>query len=139
LLYEGLAASVSHSAFTGVRNGADVLLKTMFIALGGRNGLLVFGVLSLGACVALVVRDYRRHPGPLSFRVLGGMVAESMVYAALFAVVAGTLTTLLLHPTLAVVQGSTSPLDRMPLTTQLVVSLGAGVYEELLFRVVLVS
>lgn len=139
LLYEGLAAFVSHSVLAGVRNGADVLLKTMFIALGGRNGLLAFGVLSLGAAVALVVRDLRRHPGPLSSRVLGGMMVESLAYAVVFGFVAATLTTLLLRPALAVVQGSASPLEHLPLATQLVVSLGAGVYEELLFRVLLVS
>ncbi|MSR06649.1 MAG: CPBP family intramembrane metalloprotease [Gemmatimonadetes bacterium] len=139
LLYEALAALVSHSALAGVRNGADVLLKTMFIGLGGRNGLLAFGVLSLGAAIALVVRDLRRHPGRLSGRILGGMMLESIAYAAVFGGVAATLTMLLLRPTLAVVQGGASPLERLPLATQLVVSLGAGVYEELLFRVLLVS
>lgn len=139
LLYESLAAFTSHSALAGVRNGADVLLKTMFLSLGGRNGLVAFGVLALGACVALVIRDRRRHPGPLSHRVLGGMMLESIANAVVFAVVAGTLTSLLLNPTLSAVQGSAAPLDRLPLTTQLVVSLGAGVYEELVFRVLLVS
>lgn len=139
LLYEVLAAFTSHSALAGVRNGADVLLKTMFLSLGGRNGLVAFGVLALGVCVALVIRDLRRHPGPLSSRVLGGMMLESIVNAVVFGVVAATLTSLLLRPALALVQGSAAPLDRLPLTTQLVVSLGAGVYEELVFRVLLVS
>ena len=139
LLYEGLAAASSQSAIAGVRNGADVLLKTMFLALGGRNGLVAFGLLALGACVALVIRDLRRHPGPLSSRVLGGMMIESVVYAGAFGAVAGVLTTLLLHPALASVQGSGASLERLPLMTQLVVSLGAGIYEELLFRVLLVS
>jgi membrane protease YdiL (CAAX protease family) len=67
------------------------------------------------------------------------MIVESIVYAATFGAVAGALTTLLLHPALATVQGSAAPLERMPLMTQLVVSLGAGIYEELLFRVLLVS
>lgn len=139
LLYEGLAAFASPAAFAGVRNGADVLLKTMFLALGGRNGLVAFGLLLVGACVALVIRDLRRHPGPLSPRVLGGMMVESVGYAAVFGLVAAMLTTVLLRPLLAIAQGSAAPLERFPLSTQLVVSLGAGVYEELLFRVLLVS
>jgi membrane protease YdiL (CAAX protease family) len=139
LLYEGLAAFASPSAFAGVRNGADVLLKTMFTALGGRNGLVVFGLLLVGGCVALVIRDMQRHPGRLSVRVLGGMMIESLGYAAVFGLVAGILTTVLLRPLLAVTQGSAASLEQLPLSTQLVVSLGAGVYEELLFRVLLVS
>ena len=41
--YEVLAFSLSHDEVTGVRNGADVLLKSIFLALGGRDGLVVFG------------------------------------------------------------------------------------------------
>ena len=49
LLYEVLAFSLSRHEFAGVRNGADVLLKSLFITLGGRNGLIAFGVLLIGA------------------------------------------------------------------------------------------
>ncbi len=136
LLYEGLSALLSHSAVTGVRNGADVLLKTMFLTLGGRNGLVVFGALLVGAGAWLVWRDLQRHPGPIRSSVLGGMLLESIVYAAVFGLVASLLTVLLLHGRMMLVP---APLDRIPLATQLVVSLGAGIYEELLFRVLLVS
>src|SRR5262245_42868189 len=43
LLYEGLSLLLTHSAVSGVRNGADVLLKTIFLGFGGRRGLVVFG------------------------------------------------------------------------------------------------
>jgi len=135
LLYEGLSLLLSHSAVSGVRNGADVLLKTMFVAFGGRAGLITFGVLLLGAGVWLVTRDLRRHPGPLRLGVLAGMLAESAVYAALFGIVVATLTTLLLHPPLM----TATTAGPLPIGTQLVVSLGAGIYEELAFRVLLVS
>jgi membrane protease YdiL (CAAX protease family) len=67
------------------------------------------------------------------------MLVESLVYATLFGFVASALTGLLLRPPLALVQGDTGGMDRLPLTSQLVVSLGAGIYEELAFRVLLVS
>jgi Type II CAAX prenyl endopeptidase Rce1-like len=51
--------------------------------------------------------------------------------------VVASLTNLLLSVPLAFVQGGT--FEKFPLTAQLVVSLGAGLYEELLFRVLLVS
>jgi hypothetical protein len=137
-LYEGLAMLLSGSAMTGVRNGADVLLKTLFVAAGGRNGLLVFGVLLIGIGGAIVWRDYRRRGGALKPRVFAGMVGESVVYAALFGQVVGLLTNwLLAGPPLMQASGST--VAALPLGTQLVVSLGAGLYEELLFRVLLVS
>ena len=58
--YEALAFTLSHEAMTGVRNGADVLLKSAFILLGGRNGLIAFGVLVVGTGLVLAWRDRRR-------------------------------------------------------------------------------
>jgi hypothetical protein len=136
LLYEALAFLLSHSAFAGVRNGADVILKTAFVALGGQRGLAAFGVALLGGGIWVVWRDWRRHPGPLSLRVFALMGVESLAYASVFGVVVGRLTAFLLHPALRVASG---PGGTLPFETQLVVSLGAGIYEELLFRVLLVS
>src|SRR5690348_12860930 len=87
LFYETLAFVLSHDAIAGVRNGADVLLKSAFVWLGGRTGLIVFGVLLLGTGAVLVRRD--RAGGPLKAPVFLGMLAESALYAALFGAVAG--------------------------------------------------
>ena len=136
-LYELLAFALSQSTLRGVRNGADVLLKTAFVAFGGARGLAVFTVLLVGVGVWLVVRDRRRHPGPLGATVFGAMLAESVVWALLLGGLVSWLTGLLLHPPLAQVAGAgPAPLS---LGAQLVVSLGAGLYEELLFRVLLVG
>jgi hypothetical protein len=137
VLYETLAFALTHSAYAGVRNGADVLLKTLFVALGGTRGLALFSVLLLGAGGWFVLRDRRRHPGLIDRRYFGLMLAESALYAAVFGAVASALTRLLLSPALSAVQGP--PLARIPLPSQLVLSLGAGIYEELVFRVLLVS
>ena len=133
LLYEGLSALLTHSAVAGVRNGADVLLKSLFVALGGRDGLVVFGLLLVGGGAALVVRDLKKSGERRSAGVFGGMLLESGVYAALFGFVVGWLTTLLLEGPRRLAIAGAAALD---LHTQLVVSLGAGIYEELLFRVV---
>ncbi len=142
LLYEGLSFGMTRSAFAGVRNGADVLLKTAFLALGGRHGVALFTLVVLGAGGWFVWRDRRRHPGRLERRYFLGMLGESVVYAIVFGSVASALTTLLLHPTLAVAQGGAAAgggVASLSLGGQLVISLGAGIYEELLFRVLLVS
>ena len=142
--YEGLSALLTHSAVAGVRNGADVLLKSLFVALGGRDGLVAFGLLLVGGGGFLVVRDLRRSGEKLSARVFAAMLAESGAYAALFGFVVGWLTTLLLEgPRRLALQasggGGGGGGAALGLHTQLVVSLGAGIYEELLFRVVLVG
>lgn len=147
--YEALAFTLSHDAMAGVRNGADVLLKSAFVLLGGRNGLIAFGVLLVGTGAGLVWRD-RRRAGPMELRVFLLMALESVAYALAFGLVVGSLTGLLLrpfHP--AVAAGWAEPsqarlaleggLRALGLPTQLMISLGAGLYEELLFRVLLVG
>lgn len=137
LFYEGLSALLTGSAVEGVRNGADVLLKSLFLALGGRDGLVVFGVALLLVGAVLVWSDRRRAGEPLEPRIFGFMLAESALYATLFGFVVGWLTTLVLNgPRGLSIRGGLETLD---LPTQLVVSLGAGIYEELVFRVVLVG
>ncbi len=140
LLYEGLSALLSHSAVSGVRNGADVLLKTMFIGFGGRTGLIVFGGAVCGAGLWLVLRDRRQHPGPIRPAFFGCMLLESVGYSVLFGFVVSGLTAMLLRvPLMIVAAGAGKGAGALPIGTQLVVSLGAGIYEELLFRVLLVS
>ena len=132
LLYETLANLLSGEQ--GIRNGADVLLKSLFVLLGGRYGLTAFAVVLLGVGLVLVVRDWRQSGAPQS-RFFLGMMGESVVYAVLFGGVTSALTGLLLHgPRLALVQGTA-----LSLPTEIMVSLGAGIYEEILFRVVIVS
>ena len=139
LSYELLAFTLSGDAILGIRNGADVLLKSLFIGFGGRQGLIVFGALLLGTGTVLVVRDLRRGGG-LDFRVFGLMAVEAVVYALGFGIVVGTLTGILLG---ALVPPAAPPValqaGGMGLATQLMISLGAGIYEELLFRVLLVG
>ena len=140
LLYEGLSVALSGSSMAGVRNGADVLLKTLFVGVGGRYGLLAFGVALLGTGAYIVWRDSRAAAAPVAPRVFGLMFVESLVYAAVFGQVVAFLTAQLLGAGhLGVALAAQSALERLPLGTQLVVSLGAGIYEELLFRVLLVS
>jgi hypothetical protein len=134
--YETLAFVLSGDAIAGVRNGADVLLKSAFTLLGGRHGLTLFGLLLLGAGGWLVLRDRKRH-GPVEPRLFAGMLVESLVYAGLLGIVTSQLTALLLGRwSLALSQGG---FERFGFATQVMISLGAGIYEELVFRVLLVS
>ena len=131
LAYEGLAWALANTD-GGVRNGADVLLKWLFVGLGGQRGLLVFDLLLFGAGAVLVVRDLRRG-GKLEPRLFAAMLAESAVWAVLVGLVVGQATRVLLQHL------SVPGLDQFGFGTQLMLSLGAGIYEELLFRVLLVG
>lgn len=135
LFYEGLAFFLSGDAITGVRNGADVLLKSAFLWLGGRDGLVVFGVVLVGVAGFQVWRDLWKG-GTISVRYFLGMAVESVMYALVFGLVAGTLTGLILRGATPM---SAGPMAGLDLPTQLMISLGAGLYEELLFRVLLVT
>lgn len=133
LLYEGLSYALTGSAVEGVRNGADVLLKSLFLAIGGRHGLTAFNLGLAATGAVLIWRDRRANRDPLERRIFALMLAESAAYAALFGVVVGSLTALVLDaPRLLQIGGGA-----LGLPTQLVISLGAGIYEELLFRVLL--
>jgi hypothetical protein len=133
--YETLAFLLDGGPVTGVRNGADVLLKSLFLAFGGTRGLLVFDLLLLAIGGYLIWRD-RKTGGPLQMWVFGAMLGEAVVLAVIFGVVAGLLTTLLLRGPSALAVGG---LGQFGLPTQVMLSLGAGIYEELLFRVLIVS
>lgn len=133
LLYEVLAHFISGES--GIRNGADVLLKSLFALLGGRHGLTIFAAVLFGTGLVLVARDWRTGGAPVA-GYFAGMFGESVVYALLFGGVTSLLTGLLLHGPQSLMIGQGQALG---LPTELVVSLGAGIYEELLFRVLLVS
>ena len=133
LAYEAFAWILSRPDTPGVRNGADVMLKSLFIKAGGHNGLLVFELLFASIAVALVAHDWRRHPGPLRWRVFPLMLVESVLFAVMIGIILRYATAALLNFFTLSRPGS------VDVPTQLMVSLGAGIYEELLFRVILVG
>jgi len=52
--YEALAAILGYGEPQAIRNGADVLLKSAFMALLGQHGPLVFGVLLIAGALDLI-------------------------------------------------------------------------------------
>ena len=143
LAYEGLAAVLAGPGRASqVRNGADVLLKQVFISLAGPHGPLVFIAAVIGLSVWFVARDLKRSGQRLQPRVFGTMLGESMLLAALFGIVIGTVTVKLmgsLHMLMVIAPETPQRLSDFGWPTRLMLSLGAGLYEELLFRVLLVS
>lgn len=139
VLYEALASSLAAPGVESVRNAADVMLKTPFILFSGARGSMVFFATVIGACVYLIGRDLKKTRDRLQPRTFGLMFAESAVLALLLGVVVGTLTQQLLGGLAGLSMQAASPMQRMDVGTRLMLSLGAGLYEELLFRVLLVG
>jgi membrane protease YdiL (CAAX protease family) len=134
LLYEAGAMLIADRGGGGMRNGADVLLRTL-LATGGVQGTLAFtAVLAVGAAV-LIALERRKKRVPLRGAYFAGMLAESTVYAVVFGFVVAAATQVLLGGMVRL--AADGGITQMPVTDGIVLSLGAGIYEELLFRVIL--
>ncbi len=136
ILYEVLAATLSRFAGEQMRNGADVMLRSVFVAVAGVRGPLLFVLCVIGVSIWLIARDLRRG-GKLESRVFLWMSVEAIALALVFGLVIGTVTARLLSPFSPLAIGPTQ--QHMGVGARLMLSLGAGLYEELLFRVLLVS
>jgi hypothetical protein len=133
IVYEGLAALLGGNDGGTLRNGADVMLRNIFTLIAGRNGSLVFIAVVILVGVWFVARDLKR--GSLRPSIFFAMLAESAVLAIAFGIVVSALTAQLLGSMhLAIGQ-----IEKASWATRLMLSLGAGLYEELFFRVLLVS
>ena len=135
LLYQVLVAVEPRSPAGILRNGADVILQTLFERIAGARGPLLFLACLVGVGVWLVVRDLRANRD-LKVGVLVLMVGESVLLALALGLFVSTLTSQLVRPTALLVQ---VPVADLSLRTRVMLSLGAGLYEELLFRVLLVG
>jgi len=136
LFYQALVALQPAAKGGGWRNGADVILQQLFVWLAGRRGPLAFLVLLTAVGLWLVVKDRRAHRGPLAPGIFSLMLAESVGLAILTGVIVGSLTSQVVRATTALALAAPGDVSA---TTKLMLSLGAGLYEELLFRVLLVG
>src|SRR2546423_9985870 len=134
LFYQVLAVLVAHGT-RSVRNGADVILQSLFVAVAGSWGPLVFMVCLIAVGLWLVARDLRKS-SRLRASVFCGMLAEALLLALLFGFLVGGVTSGVLGGLQVLARPAGGDLDRW---TRLMLSLGAGIYEELLFRVLLVG
>ena len=138
LLYEAGAAWLAGGGEPTLRNGADVLLRTL-LAAGGVEGTTAFTAVLLGGALLLVLLEQRRRRVPLRPAPFLGMALESLATALVFGVVGGTLTQWVLDGVGFRLAAGEGPVGSLPLREGVVLSLGAGIYEELVFRILLVG
>ncbi|MFM7057134.1 MAG: type II CAAX prenyl endopeptidase Rce1 family protein [Planctomycetota bacterium] len=131
-IYEAGIYLASRESVTSIRNGADYWMRTLLAHAGA--GHLVLPALVVAGLLAWHCAG--RHPWRLRAETQLGMLAESLLLA-IGLVALGRLHQMLfdLHLTGA----SQPPLAIMtPATVQAVTYVGAGVYEEVLFRLCLI-
>jgi len=136
LLYEGGALWIGRVDGSDFRNGADVMLR-LVLAAGGIGGTATLTLSVIGVGAWLIVRERRRKRIPLRISPFAGMMIESLAYASVFGLVIGGLTRWVLEigPWMLAAGGFAN----LTLREGIVLSLGAGLYEELVFRVLLVG
>jgi hypothetical protein len=138
LMYELGALFLAEGGHSTLRNGADVLLRSL-LAAGGVEGTIPFTLFLLGAGVVIVLLEQRRRRVRVRAAPFLGMAMESLAYALVFGAVIGGLTHWLLQTAGLRLALDGSPLAALSREEGIVLSLGAGVYEEIVFRVLLVG
>lgn len=137
VMYEVLMILVNFHQPFQIRIAADVWIKRLLgdFGLGGHLALIVV-VLAIGVAVYMVDR---KRKIPFRKDYLGWMIAESLLYAIVLAVVIGQALSLIFNMALTDGLPIMAPKREPGITAQLALSLGAGLYEELVFRVLLVG
>lgn len=140
VLYEVMVLMVNAGRTAEVRVGADVWIKALMSLLGdwGMLGLSV-AILVVGGWVFF--RD-RKQSIPLKPRWFGFLILESLLYAVVLAILVSTTVGAVFNAVgVSVADVAQAAVDGVPIDrlTLFVLSLGAGLYEELVFRVVLVG
>ena len=118
------------SDVTGIRNGADVLLRHFY----GLFGLYGFYAFALSLFVIIIFALWLEHQRGGNFNIVPkyflGMVGESLLYGAVL---------FILLSKIAAVDIQMGVPGQISVVQQIILAFGAGVYEEFVFRVLIVS
>lgn len=114
-----------------MENAAGAWVRTLLATLG-RDGLLTVGLLLCG--LLCVVVALRRKEAPRDRGIYGGMLLEGLLYGALLGTVARCLSGSLPLGRMVPLAGHEGLESLRCTVEQLGLALGAGVFEELVFR-----
>ena len=127
VLYELLAVFINWESAVQLRNGADVLLR-QFLGLFGLSAPLVMGCMLICAVAVTWFWQWRHHGAAEIHGIfLVGMLLESLIWAGMLVIFLSATSRLLI----------VTRADTVLQTAFLAV--GAGIYEEGIFRLMLIS
>ncbi len=136
ILYEVLIIGANRGRDGEIRISSEVWLKEILATMGA-TGMHILGGLLILVGIGIVI--YERKKGiRLRISYFIGIVIESTVYAVLVALLVSEIVWRLFDPS-AVPTGIIGLQETMDLWTQIALSIGAGIYEELVFRVIIVG
>lgn len=131
LMYEALIYLAQPDARHVVRISVDVWIKTLFHYIGqDALSITLIAVALLG--IVIIYRE-RNRLSTLKLSYFFTMLIEASLYAFLLAL----LITFTVNSLLQIIQAD--PVEQLSMLQKMALSLGAGLYEELFFRVILVS
>lgn len=130
LLYEGLLLISQPESEQIVRISVDVWIKTLFSYVG--RDVLSITLILVALLGIYVLYKERNKLSSLKLNYFLAMLIEAAVYAFLLALLISTVVNNLL-----MIQAE--PVESLNTMQKIALSLGAGLYEELFFRVILVS
>ncbi len=131
LAYEILILISQPDASHVVRISVDVWFKYIFSSLGVNAvsiSLLIVALFGL-----IILYKERQRLKTLRFKFFPIMIGEAMIYAVVVAFITQTLVSLMFNIS------ASDPITQLSGLQKFALSLGAGLYEELFFRVILVS
>lgn len=134
VVYEIFALVINFNSSLQIRNGADIIVRYV-LRLFGIRSLFGFMMTVVLAVVVMAILAYQRHKDRIEPRLFLYMLAESAVYGLCIGTVSARLTSMVLLAKPALLAGGVPGDDA---ATRLMIALGAGVYEEIVFRVVLI-
>jgi hypothetical protein len=135
LIYEGSSAKLYADQQIQIRNSAEVMIHRMLWFMGVRNNLFLLAVYALALVWAFWLAK-KQQLLDFKFVYFPYSIFESTVYALSLGMIAGNLTERTNAITMTVLQAKASVADVGAKVTS---AIGAGIYEELLFRFILIS
>lgn len=131
LLYEVLIVISQPSGEAIVRISVDVWIKSLFTYLG--VNAVSFSLLLVAVLGLIILFKERHRLRKLRFVYFPLLILEATIYAIIVAVISQTVASLIFDI------AATDPLSGLSIIEKIALSLGAGLYEELFFRVILVT
>ena len=131
LIYEALILISQPEGEQIVRISVDVWIKTLFSYLG--VNVLSFTLLIVAIAGLFILYKERERLKTIKFAYFPMLLLEATVYAIVVAAISSGLVSFVVNII------NTDPIAALTTTQKIALSLGAGLYEELFFRVLLVS
>lgn len=131
LFYEALILISQPEGDQIIRISVDVWVKSLFSHLG--VNVLSFSLLIVALAGFVILYKERERLKALNFSYFPALLLEALLYAIVVAAISSAFVSLVVNII------NQDPIESLSYLQKLALSLGAGLYEELFFRVILVS